>query len=277
MARGLRQGDPKLKVVTCATSPGASGKYEKSLSCVKGLEALYDVINLHTYAFAEEYPTWRRSYPEDPAIKYLTPVKETIAWRNANAPGKQIWITEFGWDASTKPAPPTGVFSRWVGSTETQQAEYLVRSFLVFSAMDVDRAYIFFFNDEDEPHVHGSSGLTRKFVPKPAFHAVAHLYGALGDYRFNRVIAQQQGDVYAYEYRHASDSRRRVWAVWSPTGSGRSAEALLPAPHGAVRKAERMPLKEGPAESVRCEALKDGKLRVPVGEAPVYVWLSGAG
>src|SRR5579871_1310395 len=114
MARGCRQGDPKLRISTCAVVPGHADKYSKSLSCLKGLEPLYDVINVHTYAFAEQYPTWRRSYPEDPKIRYLKDVTDTIAWRDANAPGKEIWITEFGYDASTKPPPPTGDFSRWM-------------------------------------------------------------------------------------------------------------------------------------------------------------------
>ena len=39
-------------------------KFEKPVACVKGLESLYDVVNIHTYAVAEGWPTWRRSYPE---------------------------------------------------------------------------------------------------------------------------------------------------------------------------------------------------------------------
>jgi hypothetical protein len=57
-ARGIRQGDPKLKSVTCAAVPGTSEAYAKSLSCMEEWEPLYDVINLHTYAFAKRYPTW---------------------------------------------------------------------------------------------------------------------------------------------------------------------------------------------------------------------------
>lgn len=272
MARGIRQGDPKLPIVTCAAVPGASEKYAKSLSCVAGLESLYDVINVHTYAFAEQYPTWRRSYPEDPKIKYLKDVQDTIAWRNAHAPGKKIWITEFGWDASTKPPPPTGDFSKWMSSTDTQQAQYLVRSFLVFSAMDVDRAYIYFFNDDDTPQLHGSSGLTRKFVPKPAYYAVAHLYHTLGDYRFVRAITQDTDQLYIHEYQNVAHKNERIWAVWSPTGSNRQAEIALPAPGGAVYKAERMPLKAGDAEQVHWETGHDGKVKVTVSESPTYLW-----
>jgi len=274
MARGLRRGDPRLKIATCATAVAASGPYHKSLSTLKGLERLYDVINLHTYAQVEGYPTWRRSYPEDPAIAYLKDVRSVIAWRDANAPGKAIWITEFGWDASTKPAPATGTFQKWVGSTETQQARYLVRSFLVFSALDVDRAYIFWFNDEDSPSVHGSSGLTRAYRPKPAFHAVAHLQQTLGDYRFGRVVRQKPGDVYVYEYRHATDPKRRIWAAWSPTGAERRTETTLVAGRGArLEKAEKMPLKAGPPEPVRAAASPNGSLRLTIDESPVFLWL----
>jgi hypothetical protein len=40
-----------------------------------------------------------------------------------------------------------------------------VRAFLVFAAMDVNRAYLYFFNDADEPSFHASSGITRNFQP----------------------------------------------------------------------------------------------------------------
>ena len=195
MARGIRKGDPRLRIVTCATDAGKSGKYFKSLSCFRGLEALVDAISLHTYAEVEGYPTWRCSYPEDPGLRYLQRVGEVLAWRDRHAAGKEVWVTEFGWDASTKPAPKTGTFKQWVGMSDTQQAQYLVRSFLVFSVLGVDRAYVYWFNDNDQPQVHGSSGLTRHYQPKPSFHAVAHLYRTLGDYRFGRVITAKPGAV----------------------------------------------------------------------------------
>lgn len=260
MARGIRQGDPKLRIVTCAVTTEKSHRYAKSLACFEGLENLFDVVNLHVYAEVEGYPTWRRSFPEDPKIKHLKTVQKTIDWRNANAPDKELWIAEFGWDACTKPAPATGDFAQWVGSTETQQAQYLVRSFLVFS-----------FNGDDAPHVHDSSGLTRDYSPKPSFHAVAHLYRTLGDCRFHRVVVQQPGDLYVYEFHHGTNEKERTWAVWSPTGSGRKAEMMIDAPAGTIYRAERTPLAEGAAESVQYQTEK-GKLRLTVDESPVFLW-----
>jgi len=79
MAKGLRSGDAALKISTCAATIGKSGKYAKSVTCFEGLEALWDILNIHVYAEAEPWPTWRRSYPEDPATKFVSTITETLA------------------------------------------------------------------------------------------------------------------------------------------------------------------------------------------------------
>lgn len=279
MAKGLRAGDPKLRIATCAMEPGPSHKYAKSLECVKGLDPLFDIITVHAYAQVEGWPTWRRSFPEDPAIDYLARLRKVIAWRDAEAPGKAIWVTEFGWDASTKPAPATGDFKKWQGSTETQQAQWLVRSFLVFAAMDLDRAFIYFFNDDDTPHVHGSSGLTRKFQPKPAFHAVAHLQQTLGACRLTRVVTQTAA-LCDYEFADSADPAgvaaapgRVVRVLWSPTGAERSTEVTVDLGGARLVKAEQMPLSAAPAPAPSVTRAGGSAVRLTVDESPVYLWL----
>jgi len=272
-ARGLREGDPKLKIATCNMVVGKADDYSQSFSCIKGLESLYDVINVHSYAFAEHWPTWRHSYPEDPTIDYLKPVTNAIQWRDENAPGKEVWLTEFGWDSSTKPPPATGDAAKWVGNTDMQQAQYIVRSFLVLSGMDVDRAYIFYYDDDDAPTLFGASGLTRHFTPKPSFHAVTHLYKTLGDCRFERIVPTGDTGVDVYEYRSAKDPGSAIWAVWSPTGANKEVEAVLPSPGGKVIRSEVMPLAEGSAKAAPWQALKDGKIKVTATETPAYFWI----
>jgi serine/threonine-protein kinase ATR len=273
MAGALRIADPGLTIVTCNMTAGPSGPYAKSLETVRGLDDLYDAISTHTYAQLEGWPTWRRTFPEDPKTPYLTDVRKVLAWRDEHAKGKPVWITEFGWDASSQPAPAEGDFKQWVGSTETEQARYLVRSFLLFSAMDVGRAYIYFFNDDDQPQIHGSSGLTRQFEPKPAYHAVAHLYATLGDYRFARIIGEGPGDALVYEYRHGGDASKRVHVAWLASGSDRQAEHTIEIGGARLTRAERMPLKAGDAEKVDWKAAGEGKVSVLLNESPVYLWL----
>lgn len=271
MAGGARAGDPGLRIATCAANLGPSGRYSKSVDLLQGLESLYDIVNIHLYPEVEGWPTWRRSFPEDPRIAFCRDLAHVLQWRDEHAAAKEVWLTEFGYDASTKPAPPSGDFARWQGSTETEQALWTVRAFLVLAASGVDRAYLFYFNDDDSAHVHGSSGLTRNFQPKPAFHAVSHLQGTLGEYRFLRAQRESPEEGYVYEFQHGSAPQRRIWVVWRPQGAA-APVALTTGPLKPV-KAERTPLQAGAAERVAWSGGPEGTITIPSGPAPVFLQL----
>jgi hypothetical protein len=271
MAAGIRAGDPKLKIATCNLTTGPSGDYEKSVACVAKHPELFDVLNLHSYAQMEGWPTWRRSFPEDPKLPhYLPDVQALCDWRDAHAPGKPVWITEFGYDSSTKLPGKSGDFAQWVGVTDRQQAQWLVRSLLVFSAMPVERAYIYFFNDEDQPSLHASSGITRHFQPKPSFYALGHLQRVLGGFRFERIVTNEPGRLRVQEYRNDTD--RTAWVVWSPTGEERHFTATLDGAPGKLLEVERMPLAAAgrPAHELATQKA-DGGVDVEVDESPLYL------
>jgi hypothetical protein len=283
MAQGIRKGDPRMKIVTCTTHAGESDKYSKDVRetfSSPDIKNLYDVINIHTYAIKprkEGQSPWERSYPEDPGIDYLKLVDNTIAWRDKEAPGKEIWITEFGYDAGTEEAlsKRTGwaLKLNWRGVTELQQAQWLVRSFLSFIQRDVDRAYLYYFDDNDEPGVHASSGITRKFQPKPAYWAVKHFYETLGEFRLNRVVNQKAGEPAILEFVHGSDPSSLIWVAWLPTGENR--EILVPFTRlpGKPYKMEKMPVADGEAPQVEPQRPHAGGFSAPVGESPVYLYM----
>ena len=236
------------------------------------------MINVHVYALKPRkkgQSPWDRSYPEDPGIEYLKEVDAALAFRDQKAPGKEVWITEFGYDACT----PDVMSQRkgwakkldWKGVTDQQQAQYLVRSLLCFAQRDVRRAYIYFFNDKNEPSVHASSGLTRDFKPKPSFWAVKHLYETLGDYRFKRVVVKQVGDLYVDEYQHGQRADRMIWVAWSPTGSDREKVVRFHNLPGKLVGAERMPLAAGPAGKVVPVRHGTDDFELKVTESPVYL------
>jgi len=109
---------------------------------------LFDVLNVHSYAQLEGWPTWRRSYPEDPKLPhYLQDVTAVCQWRDTHAPDKPVWSRNLVMTAAQNHRSDRD-FAKWIGVNDTQQAQWLVRSLLVFSAMPIERAYIFFFNDE---------------------------------------------------------------------------------------------------------------------------------
>jgi hypothetical protein len=274
MAQGLREGDPRLRIATSNMTAGPSGQWDKSVACIAPYPELYDILALHIYAELAQHPTWERSYPENPKLlRYLNDIEALCRWRDEHAPDKEVWITEFGYDSSTKTADPNGKWPQWVGVTDEQQAQWLVRSLLVFASMPVERAYIYFFNDRDEPSLHASAGITRNFRPKPSFHALAHLQRVLGDYRFRRIVADERGKLRIQEFEHATDAKRLVWAIWSPTGEGVAFRHLLREVPGRLIAAERMPLTAEAERGRPSPATQhtDGTIDTEVTESPLYL------
>ncbi|MDB6072314.1 MAG: hypothetical protein JWL81_3485, partial [Verrucomicrobiales bacterium] len=136
------------------------------------------------------------------------------------------------------------------------------------SGMGVDKAFVYFFNDKDEPSLHAASGLTRNYEPKPAYHAVAWMLDRLRNYRFHRIVKASAEEGYVYEFESANPDEPRVLAVWRATGEG---PVALPEA-GGYTKAERMPLAAGGGEAVD---LKADAARISVGGRPVLVWRGG--
>ena len=273
MAAGVREGDPKLKIATCNLTAGKSGGYEKSVTCLEDLEGFYDILSIHSYAQLENWPTWKRSYPEDPALpRYLKDIEDLCQWRDRHAAGKPVWITEFGYDSTTRPQEKTGDFSKWIGVSDEQQAQWLVRSLLVFSTMPVERAYIYFFNDDDKASLHSSSGLTRHFQPKPSFHAVSHLQKTLGEYRFHRIVRNEAGKVRVQEYVHGTDSKKIIWAIWAPTGGGGKKEPVtLDGVPGKLAAATKMVLTEKAKEIALPPQPSPDSVRLAIDGSVVYL------
>ena len=274
VAQGMRRGDPKLLISTCAVYARPSGPYHKNIAVLKGLESLYDVLSVHSYAEAEGYPTWRRSYPEDRTLEFLPKIREMISWRRPErkrqvdladrirlgfddqAPGHRRNLQEMGRRHRPRAGPVPG--SRVPGLLQ----------------LDLDRAFIFWFNDEDVASVHASSGLTRHYQPKPSFHAVAHLLATLGDFRFDRVVTEKPGELYVIAFRHGTNPDRSIWIAWSPTGKARTATVRLKLSGEKVERAERMPASARPPLSPCADnSREDGEVELEISESPIYLWL----
>lgn len=101
--------------------------------------------------------------------------------------------------------------------------------------------------------------------------ALTWLRKNLGDYRFERVDREYLEDCFAYEFVHASDPRKRIVAVWKPSGEPHITR-LYNDPFKIVR-AEQMPAGAASAESVEVKQEIEGYMALQVGEAPILIWL----
>lgn len=270
MARGIREGNPRMKIATCNIEAGKSDRYWKGTDCLKGFNELYDVIRIHRYAIAEQWPVWRRTYPENPKVPFLSNIQHLLDWRDKNAPGKPVWVSEFGWDASSKSPDPKGEWAKWVDSTDDEQARWLVRSFLLFARMGVEKSFVYFFNDKDEAKLHAASGITRNYEPKPAYHAIAWMLRSLADHRFSKVVRESLEDGYVFEFTPEKPEGPVIHAIWHATQDDR--ELTYDTGPLQLVRTEKMPLK--PGGSARVTGLqKNGRTILHAGMDPVFLWL----
>ncbi|HSJ02036.1 MAG TPA: hypothetical protein VK956_06250 [Verrucomicrobium sp.] len=273
MTKGIREGNPKMKIVTCNVEGTKSDRYWKGADLFKDLGNQYDVLQIHRYAISEQWPVWKRTYPENPKVPYLSSIQELLHWRDTNAKGKPVWVTEFGWDASSKEPDPKGEWAKWKDSTDEEQARWLVRSFFLFAEMGVEKSFVYFFNDEDEPKLHAASGLTRNFQPKPAYHAVAWMLKSLENYRFSKVIQKSLDQGYVFEFTPEKAGEPVIWAVWHPTQENYAVKLDLAG--RKVLRQERMPLAADSADQVMPATLPESEVKA--GERPILLWLQAAG
>jgi hypothetical protein len=268
MAAGLREGNPQLRIATCNAEAGGSDRYWKGADIFKPYLPMIDVLRIHRYAIKDGWPTWRRSYPEDSSVPYLSKIQEMIQWRDTNAQGKQMWVSEFGWDCSTQKPDPKGDMAKFITCTDEEQAMWLVRSYFLFAEMGIDKAFIFFFNDEDKPAFHACSGITRHFKPKPSYHAIAWMLKHLADYRFTLAIHKSEKDGYLFEFTPEKPEAPKVFAAWHATRE----EVALPLDlkGGTVIRSERMPLIPGEAQDAN---VKSDVTTIMAGTRPVLLWV----
>lgn len=180
-----------------------------------------DVINLHHYCNVThngQKTMEEGSSPESDSLKYM--VREIRDYIDANLPGKEFWITEFGWDtdmSSDQRCEPIKGYS-----SEEVQAMWLVRAYLEMYAGGVDRAALFTLYDAGDPTSgrFASCGVISNEesgrVPKVGWYFTYALKNILAKTRFVSEHATGNNDILMYEF--ASDNREKVsYAVWCPT------------------------------------------------------------
>lgn len=279
MARGIRDGDPDIKILTAAAQAGNPDEYSVPINIYRGYEHLFDVIKVHVYSLKNMWPSFERSYPEDQSINYLRILENTIRWRNRHAPDKEIWVTEFGYDASTQSPGPDSENPDWIDVSDIVQAQWLLRSYLEFSRLDLQRAYVFWFNDHDEPSFHASSGIMRLNEPKKSFWTLKQFREVLGKYKFNREVRRNSSE-HVYEYVHYDNPDDKIWVAWTPTGEsnvkGESRKLIttLNVPRKPADVLE-MATNESLFNKADYTIVHENAIELTLSESPVYIRFSG--
>jgi len=223
---GVKNGDPTMKMAL----PGLIGivpEYVKSMKFWADVHRAgsfpADALNFHHYCTdgggqgAGEATTGIS--PEADGLR--AKLENLAAWRDRHLPGKELWLSEFGWDThqgSVFKAPATGGNDGY-----EMQARWLVRAFLEVAASGFQKAHMFMLRDtwDSSPGVFATSGLVHdkhdtlspKYEKKPSWWYVNTLHKTLRNFRFE--ADESVGGIMKYRFAHATDSDSLAYVVWN--------------------------------------------------------------
>ncbi len=208
----------KVTILPCALQaydphPDANN-YIKQYLAKSNLHKI-DGLNTHIYNYIfDKDGIFTAINPEDPRAEIWS-VNNLQRYRNANMPGKDIYVTEFGYDSDGGGETCT----HSVCLSEKVQAIYAIRSALILQRLGVKQLYWYYFaNVAYNSFLHNRSGLTGSsktgFKEKKSFYAFKKLFVELKDFRFEKVLSENQ---YLYAYQFTDDSNNKKIVAWIPT------------------------------------------------------------
>ncbi|KAG2424160.1 hypothetical protein HXX76_014693 [Chlamydomonas incerta] len=208
-ARGVKDTDPGLRLLPCALQAAEPLHEDNNNGNFVGarvtsdLGPLLDGLNLHVYSWyrdPEAQPVVgaeRGVHPEHRGSS-MNGLHNMLAWRDANMPGKPVWVTEWGWDA----ALPGETCGTSLCVSQHAQAVYAVRGLALLARKGVAGAHWFFYSNADDcSTVFCRSGLRGSnatgFPALPVYTSLLGLMQTAGSAAFLDVLAESP-DVYAY-------------------------------------------------------------------------------
>ena len=274
---GVKNADPEMRLVM----GGLAGLNLNYLRAIKlwadvhrGGSFPADVLNLHHYSSHSGdqgfQPGGQGISPEADHLKEK--VAAVAAWRDQALPGKELWVTEFGYD--TNPQSPLHAPAIGTLSAEQVQGAWLVRSDLALVAAGVDRAAMFMLRDvkSDGAGVFETCGLVTekgRWEPKPSWFYMAALKHHLTNTRYAGEVASGRSDVRIYRF-DALTGSGRAYAVWCPTSEDKHISAYpFPLP---VRSVSAVTLTAGKLEGEsRPLPVRQGRITLEVSEIPLLL------
>ncbi|MEM9824482.1 MAG: hypothetical protein AAF985_25575, partial [Bacteroidota bacterium] len=294
---GVKNADPTMKVVMGGLS-SLNLDYVKAIQYWARLhredqQFPADVLNFHHYSNnygGQTAPPGQSAIGVSPEADLLYQrLKRIVDYRNHYLPGKELWLSEFGYDshpASPQHAPSIGSFS-----AAQVQGQWIVRSFLMIVAAGFDKAQLFTLTDNykgNPEQLFSTCGLLElaeeqnPFTPFPEFDAKTAWYYVytmkrlLKGFRFQQRISTSNRDLYIYQFVHHKNPEQIIYALWSGTSKDHSIENVkIDLPHFA-QSANLVQLADRDIDGVlRPLRLEKNSVVVPeVTESPVFLQIN---
>lgn len=273
---GVKTADSTMKVVIGGLSV-ADPKYivgiinwckeNRGIKADGQVDLCFDIINYHLYnndknEINQQGKSARGVAPERSNAGEIA--ESFVKMAKESAGGLPVWVTETGYDINSK--SPQRAIPINDKSAEITQADWILRTSLLYARHGIERVDYYQLNDLDinSSTQYASSGLTENGERRPAADYIVQAKNLLGDFHYSRTIHQDPiVDLYELD-------EKQIYVLTVPDEKGRTANYELTIPTG--KKVVIHTLQVG-QETTNQESVQvqNDKLLVPVSETPIFV------
>ncbi len=242
-----------------------------------------DVLNVHFYSndvggqVIGSNPTHGIA-PELDAFQ--ADVQELVNYRDTFLPGKEVWVSEFGydtWQSSPQKAQAYGPYTEY-----DVQAMWVIRTFLLLSSTGLDKAQMYMLRDvwDESGGMFDTGGLVHdmhdtiftRYEPKVSWYYLYTMSNRLGRTKFKQQVASSNPNVMVYEYENAYSPDTSVYVLWCPTDNNTNVSGYSLNIGSGVTSATLVNAVNNDTVGVETNLVLTGSnVSVNVSENPIYV------
>ncbi|MGK6353287.1 hypothetical protein [Parapedobacter sp. DT-150] len=271
---GVKNADSEMQVVMGGLAEGDPDYIGRMIDWCKQNRGLhpdgtinlcFDVINYHHYSFSEQgiFGKNARGVAPEKSTAAQT-ARQIVRLAEEKTTGLEVWVTELGYDVHQE--SPLRAIPIKEKSPLVTQADWLLRSSLLYARNGVKRLFFYMLNDADfySEVQFASSGFIDGEGRRPAADFFMQAKNLIGDYFYFGTI-NEDPIVDVYEL-----NGKRMYVLLVPDEKGREIDYELKIPN--VDMARIHYLQAGKEKTVSTDsAISDGKLMIRVTETPVFV------
>lgn len=274
---GVKTADPSMKVVMAGIAFPDPDWVDRMIEWCKknrvkdGQYTLcFDVINYHEYSAKRSGTYWNNpdlsvNHGVAPELSNVGQVAtDFIALSKEKAGGMEVWVTECGFDVNERSIQRALAIKD--KSTYDTQADWTLRTSLLYARKGIDRVFFYMLNDVDinSEIQYASSGLIEGNRRRPAADFLLQAKHLIGDYSYSSTISDDPlVDVYSL-------ADKKIYVLTVPDQRGREEKYTLDLP-GINNVKIHIPRKGHDSMLTADKALANGKLEVDVTETPTFV------
>jgi hypothetical protein len=278
---GIKSVDPNAQHVMAGLA-SADTVYVNNVLNASGGRVPFDVLNVHWYCSDHT-----NAYsPENEKYGYEKAYQNFFKWKNRVLPDIPVWMTEFGWDTYIN---STNQHS-YTYAPPLQQANYIMRSYLVLLNLGFEKAFLFMDTDSNSKNLlqYSSSGLlTDKaslYSRKTSWYYMVTMQNLLGKSEYVKTNSFKElngsDEIYCMEFQNP-ENLDKTYAMWtrktgSKTDDGSQTTYELSMDSKPNRVYTVLPVDKDLDGDTIVPAISEDKVTLTLSETPQFVVISGS-